>query len=65
MQPVIKITRAQLKILAAVFSNFVVVWLIAMLGTKDSFGLTANFFLAILSWKLAVKTEELSGEKDD
>lgn len=51
-------TRAQLKVFSAVCSNLVVVWLIAMVGTRDIFILIFDITFAILSWYLAVKAEE-------
>lgn len=52
------LTRAKLKVFSAIFSNFVVVWLAAMLGTRDPFVLTLNFLFAIVSLDLAIKAEE-------
>lgn len=57
-------TKAQLKVFSAICSNFVVVWLVALLGTRDPFVLTANVILAIVSWKLAIKSEKLLDEYD-
>lgn len=54
MKYTIKLNRAQLKVLSNVCGNFVVVWLIAMLGTRNPASLTLNILLAIVSWKLAV-----------
>ena len=51
-------TEAQLKVISAVSANFVVVWLVAMLGTADVLALTINLILAIVSWYLAIKAEE-------
>lgn len=57
MKYAIKLNRAQLKVLSNVCGNSVVVSLIAMLGTRNPFSLTANILLAILFWKLAVWAE--------
>lgn len=58
-------SKAQLKVFSAVCSNFVVVWLVAMLGTNDIFVLTADIFLAILSWKAGIFCENLLEENYD
>jgi hypothetical protein len=54
-----KLTHAQLKVFSAVMSNFVAFWFAAILATKDIFVLTLDLIMAILSWKLAVKSEEV------
>jgi len=54
--------RPQLRVLANVFGNLVVVWMVAILGTRDLLVLTANFVLAMISWRLAVKVEEILEE---
>lgn len=54
----VELTAPQLKVVSAVCSNFVVVWLAAMLGTRDPFTLTLNFLFAIVSVYLAIKAEE-------
>lgn len=59
------ITKSQLKIFSAVCSNFVVVWLAAIVGSNDPFILTFDIISAIVSWKLAVKTEEILEENYD
>lgn len=56
------ITASQLKIFSAVCSNFVVFWLAAIVGTQDPFILTFDIIFAIVSWKLAVKAEEILEE---
>lgn len=54
-----KLTRAQLKVLSAVFSDLVVVWLVATLASPDFSALIRNIFSAIVVWYAAVKSEEL------
>ncbi len=54
-----KITKPQLQIASAVCSNFVVAWLGAMLLTRDPVALTMNFVAAIVSWKAAIRAEEI------
>ncbi len=54
----VELTAPQLKVVSAIASNFVVVWLVAMLGTKDPFTLTLNFLFAMVSMHLAIKAEE-------
>lgn len=51
------ITSAQLKMFAAVCSNLVVAFLLAILATKDVRILTTDIVGAILFWKLGVKAE--------
>lgn len=59
----IKLTgKSQLRVLSAVSSNFVVIWIIALLATRDFLTLTANLVCAIVGWYIASKAEELSGE---
>ncbi|OGH18581.1 MAG: hypothetical protein A2868_02345 [Candidatus Levybacteria bacterium RIFCSPHIGHO2_01_FULL_40_15b] len=58
----LNLSRAQLRVLSNVFGNFVVVWIVAMFGTRNILVLTANFVLAIISWRLAVKVEEILEE---
>lgn len=55
-------SRAQLKVSSAVCTNFVVVWIIAMFGTKDILTLTANGFAAIVALYLAIRAEEILEE---
>lgn len=55
----IEFSRAQLKVLSAIFSNFAVVWIVALFTTRDPVLLTINVMLAIVSWHLAVKAELL------
>lgn len=43
-----KLTRAQLKIFSALCTEFVVVWLLAILGTRDLFILTMDVVFAII-----------------
>lgn len=50
-------TRPQLKVISAICSNLVVVWLAALFVTHEPFALTLNFFAATLSWNLAVQAE--------
>ena len=60
----LKLTRAQLKVFSAICSNMVVVWLVAIFGTKDVLVLTLDFFFAIVSLDLAVKAENLIEKYD-
>ena len=53
------VTKAQLRIASAVCSNFIVLWLSAMLVTNNQLTLTMNFVAAIVSWKAAIWAEEL------
>lgn len=53
-----ELTKPQLKVLANVFGNFVVVWIVAMFGTMDAQALTVNFILAILSWYAGISVEK-------
>ncbi|MEK7617415.1 MAG: hypothetical protein AAB414_05175 [Patescibacteria group bacterium] len=53
-------TKSQLKVLSAVASNFVVIWVIAVFATRDALTLTGNFISAIVGWYIASKAEELS-----
>lgn len=55
-----KVTRAQLHVFSDIFTNLVVIWLVAIFATKDFIILTRNFVLVILFLYLAVKTEEMS-----
>jgi hypothetical protein len=52
-------STSQLKVFSAVCSNLVSAWLVAMFVTSDPFALTANMFFVIVSWRLAVKAEQL------
>ena len=58
------LTRAKLKVFSAICSNLVIVWLVAMGGTKDLLILTVNLVFAIVSLDLAIKAEELSEKYD-
>lgn len=58
----INLSRAHLKVLSAVFSNFVAVWVVAMFGTRDTLALTGNFIGAIVSLSLAIIFEQASEE---
>lgn len=51
-------SHAHLKVLSAVLSNFVVVWLVAVFATRDPLSLTVNLIFATLSWYCAAKIEE-------
>ena len=51
-------TRPQLRVVSAICANFVVVWLVAILATRDMLVLTRDIVLAILFWYLAIKAEE-------
>lgn len=54
----LNLSRPKLRVLSNIFGNFVVVWLIAMFGTRDAGTLTMNLVAAIVCWRLAVKVEE-------
>ena len=53
-------TRAQLRVFSGIFTNLVVVWLIALFATKDLVVLTRDILLVILFLYLAVKTDEMT-----
>lgn len=55
-------TKAQLKVFSAICSNFTVVWIAALFATQNIATLTTNIILVIVSWKLAVKAEDLLEE---
>lgn len=55
-----KLTRAQLKVFSVLCTEFVVVWILAILGTKDLFILTMDVVFAMMFLILAIKTEEAS-----
>jgi len=52
------ITSAQLNVFAAVCSNLVVVWLVAIFATSDTIVTIRDITLAIFFWILAVKAKE-------
>jgi len=54
--------KSQLKVLSAISSNLVVVWIVTMFVTHDLLTLTANLACAILGWYIASKADELSEE---
>lgn len=54
-----ELTRPQLKVFSEVCSNFVVIWLVALFATIDILTLTVNIGFVMLSWYLAVKTEDI------
>lgn len=54
----VNLSNAQIRVLSSVFSNLIIVWSLAMFGTRDPLLLTVNGILAILSWKAAVRLEE-------
>lgn len=54
--------RSQLKVLSAISSNFVVVWVVVMVATRDPIILTGNFIGVIVAWYIASKAEEVSEE---
>ena len=54
-----EITSAHLKVFSNVCGNMVVFWVAAILATTDQYNLTVDFIFAILSWYLAVRSEEL------
>lgn len=58
MRLYLTISVAELKVVSAVFSNLVVVWLVAIFGAQDPLVLTRNILAGILSLYLAVKAEE-------
>ncbi len=49
--------KAHVKVLASIFSNFILVWVVAMLATSEPLVLTLNFAGVILSWWLAISAE--------
>lgn len=55
-----KLTRAQLKVFSALSTEFIVVWLLAILGTRDLFILTMDVVFTIMFLVLAIKAEEES-----
>jgi hypothetical protein len=60
----IELTKAELRIISAVFANFVVFWIAALFITQNILTLTGNIIFATISWKFAVKAEELLDEYD-
>ncbi len=62
MELSISVSRAQLRVLSAIFSNFVVGWLFAILGSRDSGRMALDLALSLVFWYLAVKTEEILEE---
>jgi len=54
-----EISSAQLKVFSAVCSNFVVVWLIAIFTTRDTFVIIRYVMAAVLAWYAAVWAEEV------
>ena len=58
MRLYLTISIAELKVISAVFSNLVVVWLVVIFATHDPFVLTRDILAGILSLYLAVKSEE-------
>lgn len=55
----LRLTKAQMRVSSAIFSNLVVLWMGAVFATRDIFALTTNILLAIASLYLAIKSEEL------
>lgn len=55
-----RLTRAELKVVSAICTEFFVVWILAILGTTDLFILTMDIVFAIIFLVLAIKTEEES-----
>lgn len=55
---------SQLNVFSAVCSNLVVFWIAAIFATRDIFVLTGDIIGVILSWKLAVKAEDLLEDYD-
>lgn len=60
-----RLTRAQLKVFSALCTEFVVVWVLAILGTRDLFILTTDLVFAIIFLVLAIKAEEESEKHDN
>ena len=52
------LTIPQLKVISALSTNLVLVWLVAMIGTRDPMVLLLNFLAAIVSVYFATKAEE-------
>lgn len=52
------VKKSQLRVISAVSSNFVVVWLAALFTTRDIAALIFNIIVAILFWHLAAKAED-------
>lgn len=57
-----RLTQAELKVFSAIFSNLVVVWLVAISTTQDVNLLTRDMLAVILSLYLATKAEKASKE---
>lgn len=58
-------SRARLKVASAIFSDFVVFWLGNILINRNILVLTGDIALAIFSYYLAVKIEELLENNND
>ncbi len=54
-----EISSPQLKVFSAVCSNFVVVWLVAIFTTRDTFVIIRYVMVAVLAWYAAVWAEEV------
>ena len=54
----LNLSKPKLKILSAVCSNFIVVWILAMFATNNLTVLTFNFVGVIVFWRLGVSIEE-------
>lgn len=57
-------TRSQLKIFSAICANLTTAWFLGVFVTKDLFTVIGNIVSVVVSWYLAVKTEELSARYD-
>lgn len=53
-----ELTRPQLKVFSAVSSNFIVIWIVAILATRDIWILIRDILLVILFWYAALRAEE-------
>ncbi len=57
-----EVRQSHLKVFSSVCSNFVVFWLAGLFATSDFLALTMNILLAMLSWYLAIKAEDILEE---
>lgn len=53
------VTRPQLRVFSAVCGNFTAGWLATILVTRNWLVLIVDVLLAMVSWYLAVKAEEI------
>ncbi len=64
MKIAIHLTRAQLRVVSAISSNFAAFWLAATITVNTMPVLILNVAFAIVSWYMAVKAEEYLEEYD-